>query len=333
MNTSTDGTTVLAGVATPRIGLGCMGMSDFYGQADDARSLEALHHAFELGYRHFDTADMYGRGANEMLLARFLRDLGPRRDQILLATKVGIERVGDGAIRANSRPAYIRQACDESLQRLGVERIDLLYLHRKSPDVDIEDTIGAMQDLVHAGKIGSIGLSEVSAQTLERACKAGEIEALQSEYSLWTRDVEQGALQTCMAHGVKLVAYSPLGRGFLTGSLTRETIARPGDLRGMLPRFQGDNFDANERLLSGVRDIAAAIGRHPAQVSLAWLMGRSPFIHAIPGSTRAENMACNFACLDVRLDEAQRQALDQAFAGERVQGTRYPSALLGTVNV
>lgn len=323
---------LLAGEPTPRVGLGCMGMSEFYGPADDEASLRALHTAFDLGYRHFDTADMYGRGANEHLLGRFLRELGERRSQVVLATKVGIERLADGGIVANSRPAYLRAACDASLRRLRVDCIDLLYLHRKTSEVPIEETVGAMAQLVQQGKVRSLGLSEVSAATLQRACDTAPIEALQSEYSLWTRDVEAAVLPACRARGVKLVAYSPLGRGFLTGTLARDALAE-SDLRRRLPRFQEDNFRANEALLATLRGISDALGCTPSQAALAWLLGQGGDIHAIPGSRREANMASNLASLGITLAPAQRSALDTAFSATTVQGQRYPEALLQTVNL
>ncbi|MBA2676080.1 aldo/keto reductase [Ramlibacter sp.] len=325
-------TAALAGVSTLRVGLGCMGMSEFYGPADDEANLRALHTAFALGYRHFDTADMYGRGANEQLLARFVGELGARRAEVLLATKVGIERLADGNIAANSRADYIQAACEASLRRLGVERIGLLYLHRKTPEVPIEETVGAMARLVEQGKVGALGLSEVSAATLERACKTAPIAALQSEYSLWSRDVEAAVLPMCRAHGVKLVAYSPLGRGFLTGAVSPATLAE-GDLRRRLPRFQEDNFRANEALLAVVQGIAQALGCSTAQVALAWLLGKGDDVHAIPGSRREANMAANIAALGIRLSPIARRELDAAFAGGAVHGLRYPEALLKTVNV
>jgi aryl-alcohol dehydrogenase-like predicted oxidoreductase len=322
----------LAGLPTPRIGLGCMGMSEFYGASDDAASLRALHDAFQMGYRHFDTADMYGNGANERLLGSFLRQLGGRRGEVLVATKVGIRRRPGPtpAIDIDSSPAYVRAACEQSLQRLGVERIGLLYLHRRSPGVPVEDTVGAMQDLVREGKVAHLGLSEVSRDTLARACRTAPIAALQSEYSLWTRDVEQGLLQDCAALGVALVAYSPLGRGFLTGAWQP---GPPGDLRAHLPRFQPANVAANQALLAALRGVAEEAGGQPAQVALAWLMSRGAHVHAIPGSRSSRNLAANAASAQLALSEAQVRRLDQAFQVDAVHGERYPAALLETVNV
>jgi aryl-alcohol dehydrogenase-like predicted oxidoreductase len=326
-------TQLLAGVQTPRVGLGCMGMSEFYGPTDDETNLVALHTAYAMGYRHFDSADMYGQGANERLLSRFLRELGAAaRHGVLLATKVGIERKPEGGIAANSRPEYIRRACDASLQRLGIDCIDLLYLHRKTPEVPIEDSVGAMLELVQLGKVRSLGLSEVSAPTLTRACAVGQIEALQSEYSLWSRDIERLILPTCQAHGVTLVAYSPLGRGFLTANMSREQLAE-GDLRRRLPRFQEDNFHANQALLEAVRSVATALSCEPAQAALAWLLSRTPDLHVIPGSRRKANMEMNLNSMTISLSAAQQAMLSAAFDADAVHGGRYPEALLATVNV
>ena len=234
----------------PRIGLGCMGMSEFYGKRDDQASMRTLVAAFDKGYRHFDTADMYGEGHNEELLGAFVRTLGSYRDQILIATKAGIRRdlAGPAPIGIDSSPDYVRQACEKSLRRLRVERIDLYYLHRRDPKVPIEDTLGAMKDLMIEGKIAAIGLGEVSAQTLRRAAKVVSISALQSEYSLWTRDPEREVLAACTELGVNFVAYSPIGRGFLSGELSLDTVQEEGDLRGKLPRFQPGAFEANALL-------------------------------------------------------------------------------------
>lgn len=322
-----------AGVETPRVGLGCMGMSEFYGRSDETSSIAALHEAYRLGYRHFDTADMYGHGVNELLLGRFLNELASRRHDVLVATKVGIRRLSGGAIEVDSSPAYIRSACEQSLKRLGLEQIDLLYLHRKSPYIDIEEILGAMMQLVQEGKVRHLGLSEVSHQTLERACRVAPIAALQSEYSLWTHEVEKDLLPTCRRFGVRLVAYSPLGRGFLTGKLKAANIAAPGDLRGLLPRFQPGNFEANMTLVDVIRSVASEIDCLPAQVALAWVLAAGPDVHVIPGSTRHENLAANMKSLDVRLSSEQRNRLASAFHAEAVKGERYPAALLKTVNI
>jgi len=318
----------------PRVGLGCMGMSDFYAPCDAETALRTLHEAYSLGYRHFDTADMYGNGENEKLLGRFLSELGTNRNDVLVATKVGIKRL-DGpkpAIAIDSSPEHVRAAVDASLQRLGVEQIGLLYLHRKSPNVPIEDTIGALAELVKSGKVRHIGLSEVSVDTLERALKVSPICALQSEYSLWSRDVENGMLDVCQRNGVAFVAYSPLGRGFLTGNFERPAQGSR-DLRAFLPRFQGDNFDANMRLVDAVRDIASDIGATAAQVALAWVLAQADNIHVIPGTTKSERLTNNFASLEISLSPAQLARLAEIFNQDAVKGERYPAEVLKTVNV
>lgn len=318
----------------PRVGLGCMGMSEFYGDRDDARSLTVLAEAFELGYRHLDTADMYGKGHNEELVGTFLRSLGGRRQELLLATKTGIVRDADGpgTLRIDSRPEHVVAACEASLRRLGVDHIDLYYLHRRDREVPIEDTVGAMARLRDAGKIGAIGLCEVSAATLRRAAAEAPIAALQSEYSLWSRDPEREAFAACVDVGASFVAYSPLGRGFLTGELARETVAREGDLRGKLPRFQQGAFETNATLLEVVTAIARELGATTAQVSLAWVLGRGPWCHAIPGTTTTRHLADNLRSLAVELSAAHRSTLSEAFSTEAVAGERYPAPLLRTTD-
>jgi aryl-alcohol dehydrogenase-like predicted oxidoreductase len=317
----------------PRVGLGCMGMSEFYGARDDEQSLGALNVAFTLGYRHFDTADMYGHGHNEELLGRAIRAWNWRRDEVVIATKFGIRRpAGGGSLEIDSSPAHAMAACDASLKRLGVDHIDLYYLHRRNPLVPIEDTVLAMADLVRAGKVGRIGLSEVSEDTLRRACSVHPIAALQSEYSLWTRDVEAALLPATRELGVELVAYSPIGRGFLSGALSSE--ARPaGDLRALLPRFQGKNFEANQGLLAALRAVADEAGATMSRVALAWVLSRSDNIHVIPGSRRSEHLASNLASAELRLSSEQLRRLSDAFSPEKVHGARYPEQLLHTVNV
>lgn len=325
---------VLAGVQTPRIGLGCMGMSEFYSQQDERHCTHVLQLAHEMGYRHFDTADMYGRGANETLLRRLLDALGSARHEVLVATKVGIKRPVSGLqVEVDSSPAYIRQACEQSLCRLGVERIGLLYLHRKSAAIPIEDSVGALQDLVKEGKVGHIGLSEVSAATLERACRIAPIAALQSEYSLWTRDPEQAVLDVCARYGVALIAYSPLGRGFLTGRLDSQSMAGQGDIRQKLPRFQAGNIERNAALLATLERIALELSCQPAQVALAWVLARSPMVHAIPGSTRSTNLRANLEAQHITLPPAHKAHLDKVFSPDAIAGERYPQALLHTVNI
>lgn len=323
------------GVDTPRVGLGCMGMSEFYGRTDDAESLRALHRAFELGYRHFDTADMYGSGHNEQLLGRFLKELGSRRSSVFVATKCGIRRKPGPtpAMEIDSSPAYVKRACEASLGRLGVESLDLLYLHRRSAEVPIEDTVAAMAELVAAGKIRNVGLSEVSELTLRAASAVHPIAALQSEYSLWTRDAEQGVLQAASELGIAFVAYSPLGRGFLTGALTQSTIEASQDLRRHLPRFAPGNFDANRALLTDVEAVALEAGCSSAQVALAWVLAQGSFVHIIPGARKTAHVEANFASQQVVLSASQLARLSHTFAPRNVQGARYPEALLSTVNL
>lgn len=327
-------TAFLAGVSVPRVGLGCMGMSDFYAPPEEEKSLRALDVAHALGYRHFDTADMYGAGANELLLGRFLAGLSARqRDEVLVATKVGIKRLAGPkpGIAVDSSPEHIRGAVEGSLKRLGIEQIGLLYLHRRTPDVPIEDTMGAMADLIKQGKVRHVGLSEVSLDTLKRAHAVVPIAALQSEYSLWSRDVEDEVLGFTGAQGIAFIAYSPLGRGFLTGSFRKPSAAN--DLRGMLPRFQDANFDANQRLVEHIKDIAKDLDVPPPQVALAWVLAQHSHIHVIPGSTNPVNVANNFAALQLTLSPAQQERLAKAFSKDAVQGGRYPDEVLKTVNV
>jgi aryl-alcohol dehydrogenase-like predicted oxidoreductase len=318
----------------PRVGLGCMGMSEFYGPVDDQESLRALRAAYEIGYRHFDTADMYGRGANERLLGRFVQELGGRRDELLLATKVGIRRDPDAPrqLQIDSSPAYLRAACDASLQRLGVERIDLLYVHRRTPEVPIEDTVGALLDLIKQGKIRAYGLSEVSATTLRHAHGVHPVSAVQSEYSLWTRDPEPEILPTCAELGIRFVAYSPLGRGFLA-QRPEQTWSGEQDLRQHLPRFQKENVEVNQRLVAEMAQLSASLGLHVAELALSWVLHQRDFIQVIPGSQNVKHVASNFGASRLRLDETVVERLRHLFRPEAVSGERYPEHLLGTVNV
>jgi aryl-alcohol dehydrogenase-like predicted oxidoreductase len=317
----------------PRIGLGCMGMSEFYGTRDDAAALEALSGAYELGYRHFDSADFYGSGHNEQLLGAFLRSLGARRQQLLIATKCGLQRVqGTRTVLVDSSPAYLRRACEESLRRLGVDHVDLYYLHRRSPLVPIEDTVGAMAELVKAGKVRALGLSEVSATTLRRAAAEHPIAALQSEYSLWSRDVEASLLGACTELGVALVAYSPLGRGFLTGAIAAPEGLGEGDLRPHLPRFRPENFRENTKLLVSLSEVAQELGASMAEVALAWLLAKAPTICPIPGSRSRKHLESNLRALELSLSAGQSERLSAAFDEKHIAGARYPDELLRLVN-
>ncbi len=322
------------GSIVPRVGLGCMGMSEFYGPRDDTASLAAMHAAFDLGCRHFDTADMYGVGHNEELLGRFLRELGSRRDEVLVATKFGIRRIeGPPGMKVDSSPEYVERAVEASLGRLGIETIDLYYLHRRSPQVPIEDTVGAMSRLREQGKIRALGLSEVAEETLTRAHATHPITALQSEYSLWTRDLESSILPACEARGIALVAYSPLGRGFLSATMQHDAEPKAGDLRQHLPRFQGDNLKANLALLPTLHAIAGEVGATPAQVALAWVLSRSQRVHVIPGTTKAKHLEDNVKAQGLVLSSAQVEELSRTFATQAISGARYPEQLMHTVNV
>jgi aryl-alcohol dehydrogenase-like predicted oxidoreductase len=311
-----------SGLSVSALGLGCMGMSEFYGPADDAQSLATLERAFELGVTHYDTADMYGSGHNERLLARFLAG---KRDRVTVATKFGIVRApGDYARRIDNSPAYVRAACEASLGRLGVDTIDLYYCHRRNPEVPIEDMVGAMADLVREGKVRALGLSEVSAQTLRRAHAVHPIAAVQSEYSLWTRDPEAEVLPACRELGVGFVAYSPLGRGILTGAIATAADLAGDDFRRLSPRFQGDNLAANLALVDKVRAVAAAKGCTPGQVALAWLLAQGTDILPIPGTKRIKYLEDNVGAASVQLSDTELAALSAALPPGAAAGARYP---------
>jgi aryl-alcohol dehydrogenase-like predicted oxidoreductase len=302
-------------------GLGCMGMSEFYGEADEGESVATIHRALDLGVTFLDTADVYGPHTNEVLVGKAIAG---RRDEVTLATKFGIVRdPANPAKRSiNGTPDYVRASCDASLGRLGVDHIDLYYLHRPDPSTPIEDTVAAMAELVAAGKVGHLGLSEVTADTLRRAVAVHPIAALQSEWSLWSRDVED-VVPTARELGVGLVPYSPLGRGFLTGQITSPADFDDDDFRKFLPRFQGDAFAANLELVERVRELAAAKGCTPGQLALAWVQAQGDDVVAIPGTKRRTYLEENIASLDVDLSLDELAALDAVFAGS-VAGDRYP---------
>ena len=309
------------------IGLGCMGMSEFYGPSDDAESLATLARALKLGVMLYDTADTYGLGANEALLGRFIAEGGAgRRARMVVATKFGIVReAGKYERRIDNSPAYIRAACEASLQRLGVEQIDLYYCHRRDPAVPIEDVVGAMAALVQAGKVRAIGLSEVGADTLRRAHAVHPIAALQSEYSLWTREPEAELLPLCAELGTAFVAYSPLGRAFLTGKLDTNSLGAQ-DFRAHNPRFQGDAAAANARLVEQLGALARGWGLTNAQLALAWLLAKQPHVVPIPGTRRRARLEENLAAAQVTLDAAQLEQIEAVFAPGAAQGARYPQA-------
>lgn len=320
-----------SGLAVSGIGLGCMGMSEFYGKSDDVASVALLEKALELGVNFWDTADMYGVGHNEMLLAQVLRH---RRDEVVLATKFGNMRGLDGAfLGVSGTPEYLKAACDMSLKRLGVDHIDLYYQHRVDPNVPIEDTVGAMADLVKAGKVRFLGLSEASVQTIRRAHAVHPIAALQTEYSLWTRDPEDGILATCRELNIAFVAYSPLGRGFLTGQVSQPDELDASDFRRHNPRWREENLQQNLDLVDKVAEIAASKGCTPAQLALAWVLAQGEHIIPIPGTRREKYLRDNIGALDVTLTEAELAFINEVIPAGAAAGTRYHETMMHRVNV
>lgn len=313
------------------IGLGCMGMSNVYGTSDDAEAVRTIHRALDLGCTFLDTADVYGLGHNEELVGRAIKD---RRNEVFLATKFALSGLSNtpGAISVNGRPEYVHAAVDKSLRRLGVDHIDLYYQHRVDKTVPIEETVGAMAELVQAGKVRYLGLSEASADTIRRAVKVYPIAALQSEYSLWQLELEAEVLPACRELGLALIAYSPLGRGFLSGEIKSPDDFPENDWRRIAPRFQGENFYKNLALVAQVQKMAKAKNCSTSQLALAWLLHQGNDVFVIPGTKRVKYLEENVDAQTVQLDAAELDALRHMMPADAVAGQRYPERAMGTVN-